>query len=186
MNYSKDGITVAAMLDTRRTKPNEKYPVKIRVTYRRDRRYYPTGKDLTPEEWEMLGATKARALVAVRKDIESSYQIVRAAVEDLAGNGGFSLDALNDRLKGAASNTVNAMFRAKIAELEKAGRVGSMLVYDNVLKGLERLNNSNKKKIWKLSEMDADHVTAWSKGVVTDISNCQMLCKTHNRAKGNK
>ena len=25
-------------------------------------------------------------------------------------------------------------------------------------------NNSNKKKIWKLSEMDADHVTAWSKG----------------------
>ena len=113
-------------------------PVKIRVTYRRDRRYYPTGKDLTPEEWEMLGATKARALVAVRKDIESSYQIVRAAVEDLAGNGGFSLDALNDRLKGAASNTVNAMFRAKIAELEKAGRVGSMLVYDNVLKGLER------------------------------------------------
>lgn len=126
------------MLDTRRTKPNEKYPVKIRVTYRRDRRYYPTGKDLTPEEWEMLGATKARALVAVRKDIESSYQIVRAAVENLAGNGGFSLDALNDRLKGAASNTVNAMFRAKIAELEKAGRVGSMLVYDNVLKGLER------------------------------------------------
>ena len=32
----------------------------------------------------------------------------------------------------------------------------------------------------------ADHVTAWSKGGATDISNCQMLCKTHNRAKGNK
>lgn len=44
----------------------------------------------------------------------------------------------------------------------------------------------NKRKIWKLSEMDADHVTAWSKGGLTDISNCQMLCKTHNRAKGNK
>ena len=44
----------------------------------------------------------------------------------------------------------------------------------------------NKTKIWTLAEMDADHVTAWSKGGVTDISNCQMLCKTHNRAKGNK
>ena len=44
----------------------------------------------------------------------------------------------------------------------------------------------NKIKIWKLSEMDADHVTAWSKGGATDIKNCQMLCKTHNRAKGNK
>ncbi len=47
-------------------------------------------------------------------------------------------------------------------------------------------HDSNKTKIWKLEEMDADHVTAWSKGGVTDISNCQMLCKTHNRAKGNK
>lgn len=46
-------------------------------------------------------------------------------------------------------------------------------------------NNDNKTRIWKLSEMDADHVTAWSKGGATDISNCQMLCKTHNRAKGN-
>lgn len=35
-------------------------------------------------------------------------------------------------------------------------------------------------------EMDADHVTAWSKGGATDASNCQMLCKTHNRAKGNR
>ena len=47
-------------------------------------------------------------------------------------------------------------------------------------------HDSNKTKIWKLTEMDADHVTAWSKGGATDIKNCQMLCKTHNKAKGNK
>ena len=47
-------------------------------------------------------------------------------------------------------------------------------------------HDSNKNKIWKLAEMDADHVTAWSKGGATDIKNCEMLCKTHNRAKGNK
>ena len=47
-------------------------------------------------------------------------------------------------------------------------------------------HDANKEKIWKMSEMDADHVTAWSKGGTTDIKNCQMLCKTHNRAKGNK
>ena len=46
--------------------------------------------------------------------------------------------------------------------------------------------NSNNKRIWKISEMDADHVTAWSKGGATDIKNCEMLCKTHNRAKGNR
>lgn len=47
-------------------------------------------------------------------------------------------------------------------------------------------HNANKSKIWKQAEMDADHVTAWSKGGATDIKNCQMLCKTHNRAKGNR
>ena len=47
-------------------------------------------------------------------------------------------------------------------------------------------HEANRTKIWKLNEMDADHVAAWSKGGATDISNCQMLCKTHNRAKGNK
>lgn len=47
-------------------------------------------------------------------------------------------------------------------------------------------NDANKAKIWKLDEMDADHVEAWSNGGATSVSNCQMLCKTHNRAKGNK
>ncbi len=47
-------------------------------------------------------------------------------------------------------------------------------------------SNNNKDRIYKLSEMDADHVTAWSNGGVTDISNCEMLCSTHNRAKGNR
>lgn len=45
---------------------------------------------------------------------------------------------------------------------------------------------ANKSKIWPQSEMEADHVSAWSKGGATDKSNCQMLCITHNRAKGNK
>lgn len=47
-------------------------------------------------------------------------------------------------------------------------------------------HDANKNKIWNISEMDADHVTSWSKGGATSIKNCQMLCKTHNRAKGNR
>lgn len=47
-------------------------------------------------------------------------------------------------------------------------------------------HDANKQRIWEMSEMDADHVEAWSKGGATDEGNCQMLCITHNRAKGNK
>ena len=47
-------------------------------------------------------------------------------------------------------------------------------------------HGTNAKRIYSLKEMDADHVTAWSKGGSTDAENFQMLCKTHNRAKGNR
>lgn len=47
-------------------------------------------------------------------------------------------------------------------------------------------HDANKNRIWRYGDMDADHVSAWSKGGATHISNCQMLCKTHNRAKGNR
>lgn len=47
-------------------------------------------------------------------------------------------------------------------------------------------DNANKTRIWRITEMDADHVKAWSNGGATDIDNCEMLCKTHNRAKGNR
>ncbi|MFY9264584.1 MAG: HNH endonuclease signature motif containing protein [Solirubrobacterales bacterium] len=46
--------------------------------------------------------------------------------------------------------------------------------------------DSNKARIYKQDEMDADHVTAWSRGGGTDLENLTMLCRTHNRAKGNK
>ena len=47
-------------------------------------------------------------------------------------------------------------------------------------------NSANKAKIWAFGEMDADHVKAWSKGGPTTAANCEMLCVTHNRAKGNR
>jgi 5-methylcytosine-specific restriction endonuclease McrA len=47
-------------------------------------------------------------------------------------------------------------------------------------------HDANRSKIWLAADMDADHVAAWSKGGATSIENCQMLCKTHNRAKGNR
>ena len=47
-------------------------------------------------------------------------------------------------------------------------------------------HDANATKIWDIKDMDADHVSAWSKGGTTDAANCEMLCKPHNRAKGNR
>lgn len=45
---------------------------------------------------------------------------------------------------------------------------------------------SEKTKIHSFKSMEADHVTAWSKGGSSTKDNCTMLCKRHNRVKGNK
>lgn len=47
-------------------------------------------------------------------------------------------------------------------------------------------DNVNKNRIYKPSEMEADHVAAWSKGGLSTLENCEMLCVPHNRSKGNR
>jgi hypothetical protein len=47
-------------------------------------------------------------------------------------------------------------------------------------------DNANQARIYDFDEMDADHIAAWSKGGDSSAKNCQMLCVTHNRAKGNR
>ena len=74
--------------------------------------------------------------------------------------------------------TRRSVYAAQTAAAETAGTSNCPLCALEV--------GSNRTRLWKLAEMDADHVTAWSKGGSTDPSNCQMLCKTHNRAKGNR
>ena len=39
------------------------------------------------------------------------------------------------------------------------------------------------RKHCELSEMEADHITPWSKGGKTSLENCQMLCRECNRIK---
>lgn len=78
MEYSKDGITDCC--GTGQNPPEEKraLSVRIRVTYRRQRQYYLTGKDLTLEQWERIPLTRNRDLKAIRESIANSFDIVQA------------------------------------------------------------------------------------------------------------
>ncbi|MDR2009417.1 MAG: phage integrase SAM-like domain-containing protein [Bacteroidales bacterium] len=136
--YSKDGITVASMLDTRRKNAKEQYPVRIRVNKNRVREYYPTGKNMTREEWENLPNNKTVSAKELRASIENSFYLVRNNVEALAEKGIFSFDTLNLRLAKATGDTVNNALKAKIEQLETEERIGSMLTYKQTLVMLEK------------------------------------------------
>lgn len=74
--------------------------------------------------------------------------------------------------------TIKAVYRKQTAKAQEQGVSNCPLCAVG--------HDANAKRIYKESEMDADHVAAWSRGGATDEANCQMLCKTHNRAKGNR
>lgn len=47
-------------------------------------------------------------------------------------------------------------------------------------------DNANRTRVYRLEELEADHVSAWSRGGDSTLDNCEMLCVPHNRIKGNR
>lgn len=133
--FRKDGISVLAVIDRRRVKNNGLYPVKIEVIYRRRQRYYPTGKDVSSEEWETLW--KTRRVSQKCASIENSFHHVRDAVEYLAEKGEFSFTRLDMRL-GRADGTLNDAFSVKMKTLMEQGKINSYYRYRNTLHAIER------------------------------------------------
>jgi integrase len=115
-----------------------KYPVKVCITHRRERQYYPTGKRLSAQEWQELQGTKKRVLIAVREEIQAAFKIIDDAVRTLNNEGKFTFEALNTRLGKAITDTINTAFTAKIDQLHSEGSIGNMQIYDTALHSLER------------------------------------------------
>ena len=112
----------------------------------------------------------------VKKLYADSYVNNRKGIFEYILGGSTDTKLLNVRVFDDA--TKKSVYAMQTAEAEKTGVSNCPLCAIG--------HDSNKSKIWKFAEMDADHVEAWSKGGSTDAKNCQMLCKTHNRAKGNR
>ncbi|HEU4790076.1 MAG TPA: site-specific integrase [Flavobacterium sp.] len=141
-SFSKDGITIATMLDDRKANKKGSFPVKIRVTYKRDRKYYSTGKDLTPEEWKVLPTGKSRLLKETRESIENSFSLVKSNVEAIAEKGGFSLDTLNNRLGRGVGDTINSSLKVRIENLKSDEKISTMQLSEYLLKSLEKFSSS--------------------------------------------
>ena len=141
--YSKDGITVVSMIDTRKTNSKGLYPIKIRVNYKRKREYYSIGQTISKDEWENLPNNKTSKAKELKSFIENSFSLVKKNVEALAERGDFSIDTLNCRLGRATGDTLNNAIKAKIEILRSNEQVGSAEFYNNTLIGVEKFAGDN-------------------------------------------
>lgn len=143
----------------------------------------PPEKEMQGLDWGRLYETyHARAYNPAALDARVSELIADPAVRDRKGIYEYLLgdeqapQLLDVRIFEEKDKAVAYAQQTKTAEV--AG-VSNCSVCASV-------DNNNMTRIYKRKEMEADHVTAWSKGGATTIGNCEMLCTLHNRAKGNR
>lgn len=142
-----------------------------------------TGSEMCGREWGRLyreyhqnAYSKAAVAARVNALLNDSQVTDRKGIFEYVLGGEKDPRLLNIRVFD--KKTIQAVYRKQTADAKAKGISNCPLCAIGP--------GANAKRIYKESEMDADHVTAWSKGGATDEANCQMLCKTHNRAKGNR
>lgn len=142
-----------------------------------------TGKEMRGQDW-------GRLYRAYHKHAYSSSKIAERVNALLADTQVTDKRGIFEYVLGGETDT--KLLNIRVFDARTIRAVYDRQTRDAKMRGVSNCplcacgHDANAKRIYKLSEMDADHVTAWSKGGATDASNCQMLCKTHNRAKGNR
>lgn len=137
--------TAAVVLDKRRQKVNGTYPVRLRITYQRDREYYTIKlDDLLPEEWDKLKNSerlKDRRLLSIREKI-TEYEIL--AREVIRAIPRFSFERFEARYFAdhsidtkSQANDVYAAFSFEIEKIRKQGRVSTASTYETALNSLK-------------------------------------------------
>ena len=137
--------TTAIVLDTRRATKDDQYPVKLRVTFKRVRRYYGIDVRLTKEDWNRMHGPKPRKeFLKIRSDMDRIIREVDNLIEHMPG---FSFEQFErEYFKQEVKSDVETAFRIYIEKLQGEGRIGTASSYgcaiSSLLKFQERISFS--------------------------------------------
>jgi len=159
----KGKATFSYWHDIKRVKKDNRYPVKLRVTYQRKRKYYGTGVDLSTDEWTIMHSSEAKGrLLKTRRQLD---QIVQDAERI-----GFELPVFSfhqfEKLFFNAPDDLQSVYEAydrKMEQLRKEGREGTRNNYADSKASLIRF----KPKL-SFSEVTADFLNRYEKFMVDE------------------
>lgn len=143
--FSLTGITSAIFFDTRRVKESLLFPVKFRVYDGYKRVYYPSGIDLSEEDWlKLLERNKTgRELTKNRELIQIGFTKIKNHIIELVKEDSFSFAGLNARLKRKMRNSIISEFLTKIESLEEEGRPGTASAYRCAMNSIQKFTRLN-------------------------------------------
>jgi integrase len=115
--------------DTRRAKKNGKYPVKIRLTYNRKQKYYPTNYDLTKTEFTKLYAKRVHQ--DFRETYDNIHDMVSKANDIVKDMAQFNWHKFETKFITPRADimSVYAAYKVQISKFEKAGQLGTAMIY---------------------------------------------------------
>jgi len=160
MHDEKTNVHTAIVLDKRRKKIDGSFPVKLRVTYRQQQKYYATGIALTEKQFEKAQAQKPR------KEYKEYQLELRAkeqkAVDIIKSLPRFSFETF-DRLyhtRGGSINSIYSAFENYIAKLYAEDRVGTASSYECAFHSLKKVSGKSQLHF---SEVDVEFLKAYEK-----------------------
>ncbi|OSZ81165.1 hypothetical protein CAP36_07995 [Chitinophagaceae bacterium IBVUCB2] len=140
--------TIVTHLDTRRKKKSGGYPIKLRITFLKEQKYYSTGFDLTAEEFELMQSnskTKELSVKERRKLQETKIQCdsnVVKANEIIRKMPVFDFKAFEKKflIGQHSSDSVYLYYDNTIKKMKQEARVGTASNYNTSMNSLKKFS----------------------------------------------
>ncbi len=133
------------ILDTRKVKNDNTYPIKLRVTFERKQQYYPTPHSLTSEDFERVMFSKKlnEADKKLKLQISAFENKAVDIVKDLPFFSwhSFEKNYLSNR---GAKDSVDSAFTERSTQLRSAGQIGTAVNYECAQKSLNTFREGLK------------------------------------------
>ncbi|ANH83174.1 hypothetical protein A8C56_21270 [Niabella ginsenosidivorans] len=134
---NKQHIFTQIIPDYRRTMQDDRYPLKLKITYKGERRYYGTGYTANKKEWELINDPNPRGKYKTTRN--EIVAIETKAMELVKKIVPFSFREFQEEFfeKPIKYQTLKNAFDELIAQLKKEDRVGTATNYQTTINALE-------------------------------------------------
>jgi integrase/recombinase XerD len=136
-------VSTTIILDTRRALKDGTYPVKLRLTYQREQRYYSLNISLSKEDFARTQGEKPRGeFKSLQLKFNGVEQHARAVIDKMKT---FTFDAFEKKFLGSSiKNEVFAAYDEAIAQYTSDGQISTASNYSCSQKSLIKFNKGKK------------------------------------------
>ena len=140
MKQSK--VSVSIVPDQRRNKNNESFPLKLRLTYKGERKYYATGFDANLQEWDSINSAEVKG--SLRK-IKNSIAVIESnALKTINEVTPFTFKKFESQFfeQKIETESLKSVFERTMEDLLKNNRISTAINYRCSFRCLESFKSN--------------------------------------------